>query len=52
MKSNFFATCETLAQTALKFYYPWNDASMNKRRLDRFAEYVEVLDRTPETIDY
>ena len=45
-------TAETKANTALKFYYSWNDASMNKRRLDRFAEYVEVIELTPETIDY
>jgi len=51
-RDRFLAQPETRAKYALQFYYSFMDPEQNRKALDRFAEFVEVIEQTPETIDY
>ena len=51
-RDRHLAQPETRANYALKFYYSFMDPEQNRKALDRFAEFVEVIELTPETIDY
>jgi len=45
-------TDESQATQALSFYYSFMDPKVKERALNRFAEFLEVIELTPETIDY
>ena len=51
-RDRILAQPETRANYALKFYYSFMDPEQNHKALNRFAEFVEVIELTPETIDY
>lgn len=35
---------ETRAKNALSFYYSWNDPKMNAKALNRFSEFMDVIE--------
>jgi len=39
---------ETRATNALKFYYSFMDAKMNEKALNRFSEFMDVIEYNSE----